>query len=352
MAADDRVQRAAGEFEATAKRHGLAQREEFTDFLRALEIGVSRIYGEGLYQLMRRSDVLMIREMHTKICPKFAPPEHLREMGHYYDVTDLDGEVHAFSDPHKAAAALRVVLSDASRRDAEALDEAWELNEGLIGKFDETLRSEIAGEYTELRDRVIETAKRAAQAARRQETPERAEAADPAQEGAAIADPRRARVEQLRRDRGIPDETPSGDTLLLEAGYTQTEIERSRARAAPIKTEQPSQAGLALPVSAERPEQGGGASPPQSPPARNDAEERKSALIPVPLKGSRGEADYRTWSVALFLPRVRRQTSEVELAWLLGDNAKQIEACRKGGISGDDLREFKKTIDEAWVRCK
>lgn len=68
MAAADRVLRAAEEFEATARRHGLAQRDEFTDFLQALEIGVARIYGEGLYQLMRRSDVQMIREMHLKIC--------------------------------------------------------------------------------------------------------------------------------------------------------------------------------------------------------------------------------------------------------------------------------------------
>lgn len=68
MAASDRILRAAEEFEAIARRHGLAGRAEFTDFLQALEIGVSRIYGEGLYQLMRRSDVQMIREIHLKIC--------------------------------------------------------------------------------------------------------------------------------------------------------------------------------------------------------------------------------------------------------------------------------------------
>jgi hypothetical protein len=68
MAAADRILRAAEDFEAVARRHGLGGRAEFTDFLQALEIGVSRIYGEGLYQLMRRSDVQMIREIHLKIC--------------------------------------------------------------------------------------------------------------------------------------------------------------------------------------------------------------------------------------------------------------------------------------------
>lgn len=80
MAAADRVLRAAEEFEATAKRHGLAAREEFTDFLQALEIGVSRIYGEGLYQLMRRSDVQMIREIHSAIMPKASGSSELEKL--------------------------------------------------------------------------------------------------------------------------------------------------------------------------------------------------------------------------------------------------------------------------------
>jgi hypothetical protein len=258
----------------------------------------------------------------------FAPPEHLRESGRYYDVTDLDGEVHAFTDPHKATAALRVVLSDASRRDAEALDEAWEMNDGLISGLDERLRSELAGEYTELRDRVLETAQRAAEAAKRQEIPDQAEAADPELTGDD------AELDALDRAARVDHELSPPSEQTSQAGF--------RSVAAPV----------------ERPEQGEVSLSPQPSPARGgaspaaEAEERKSTLIPLPLKGGTGKPDHRTWAVALFLPKVRRQTSGDDLAWLMGDNAEAIEACRNGGLGTDDLREFEAAIKAAWERCK
>ncbi len=323
----------------------------------------------------------------------FVPPRHLQETGRYYDVCDLDGEVHAFSDPHKAAAALRVVLGEGARRDIEVFDAAWDHNRSMLEKLDPKLMAELGTDYADLRERVIETARRSAAevvrrhqaAAARNETPDPAEAGDPERN---------------------PDDVGAeavGTAPATASGGSEGEAETRRTAAA--ETEQPSQAGsppVAAPV--ERPEQGGGATSPQPSPARDEraadpttaldaqratnagrgletsraqmegdqansvagrgqtatsgaspfdgAEDRKSMLIPLPLNGGTGKPDHRRWALALLLPKVRRQMDGNELAWLLGDNAEAVEACRTGGLAGDDLRELEATIKAAWERCK
>lgn len=358
----------------------------------------------------------------------FAPPEHLRETGRYYDVTDLDGEVHTFSDPHKSVAALRVVLSDASRRDAEALDEVWELNDGLIGDLDERLRSELAGEYTELRDRVIETAQRAVEAqvrassariATEREVPGIKSNSGPVFRGdensqqqvqSAISrgeiSPNAARQRTAELSQEPPELAEAADPELTGDDAELDALDRAARVDHELSppSEQTSQRATSSPAAAEHPEQGEGATSPQPSPARDEraadpttvrdapratnvgrgsetsrvqmeadqansavgrgqtatsgaspsdgAEVRKSALIPIPLKGGTGKPDHRTWAVALFLPKVRRQTDGNELAWLLGDNAEAVEICRNGGLSSDDLREFEAAIKAAWERCE
>lgn len=92
------------------------------------------------------------------------------------------------------------------------------------------------------------------------------------------------------------------------------------------------------------------ASPPVEPARDNTQEERPSLKIEPPLKA--GKPDYKTWAVALFRPKVRQQTSSTQLAYLLGDNERALEACRSGGLSSGDLADLEDDIKTAWGQCE
>lgn len=69
----------------------------------------------------------------------------------------------------------------------------------------------------------------------------------------------------------------------------------------------------------------------------------------IPMVINRGKPDHRTWAVALFLPKLRRQRDSQALAFLLGDNEQNIEALKTGGIlSKADLNEVTSAIEQQW----
>lgn len=80
--------------------------------------------------------------------------------------------------------------------------------------------------------------------------------------------------------------------------------------------------------------------------AAADDAERQGLFIPPALKA--GKPDWRTWSAALFLPRLKRQTADT-LPYFMGDNEANLAACRApGALEKDDLAELERAIREQW----
>jgi hypothetical protein len=71
-------------------------------------------------------------------------------------------------------------------------------------------------------------------------------------------------------------------------------------------------------------------------------------VVAPPL--SRGRPDWRTFARALMIPKVRQQTNDADLAWLLGDNAENMERARIE--SPADMAELDAAIEEAWKRLR
>lgn len=61
------------------------------------------------------------------------------------------------------------------------------------------------------------------------------------------------------------------------------------------------------------------------------------AVGPVPIRGSRGALDYRTWAIALFMPRARRAKTRAEFELLRYHNIDNLEAY-KGTLMTQALR--------------
>lgn len=96
---------------------------------------------------------------------------------------------------------------------------------------------------------------------------------------------------------------------------------------------------------AEKTEQARTAPPPAdaAPPFPGDQPSRQIA-IPTDKGGGH---DYRTWALALFLPRVRQMNTSNDLALLLGDNEKNLADARRQ-LSANDLRELEQEITARW----
>jgi phage RecT family recombinase len=73
--------------------------------------------------------------------------------------------------------------------------------------------------------------------------------------------------------------------------------------------------------------------------------ERQSMVIPPVMK--QGKLDGRTWTVALFMPKLRRQRDSATLAFLLGDNEKTLEDAKRM-LGKDELTELEEAIRHQW----
>jgi len=86
---------------------------------------------------------------------------------------------------------------------------------------------------------------------------------------------------------------------------------------------------------------------PSAPAAAPPAEARPSRRIPPTMRN--GKADWRTWTVGLFQPKLRQMKSSNDLADLLGDNAENLEQARApGALDAEVLRELEARIAEQW----
>lgn len=78
---------------------------------------------------------------------------------------------------------------------------------------------------------------------------------------------------------------------------------------------------------------------------QNDDPERGSLEIAPPIR--RGRPDYRTWMIALLLPKVRQAQDTSALSFLLSDNDEHLTKAR-ANLSSDDLATLEEAIATRW----
>ncbi len=64
-----------------------------------------------------------------------------------------------------------------------------------------------------------------------------------------------------------------------------------------------------------------------------------------------GKPDWRTWTVALFMPKLRQQKNTNGVAFLIGDNNENLEAA-KAAISASDRKDLDAAIAEQYRRVE
>ncbi len=115
---------------------------------------------------------------------------------------------------------------------------------------------------------------------------------------------------------------------------------------APPASERPSEAPAAPPASPPPPARATrAAAPPKPEPGPELAGEPKSLAIVPPLR--RGLPDWRTWSIALFLPKVRQAKTTIDLAYLCGDNDENLTAAR-ASLGKDDVAQLNEAIQKRY----
>lgn len=227
-----------------------------------------------------------------------------------FAVIDNDGVEHTFRVAQHATGAISGVLDEAARQDVARLDAAWENNQGTV----EQLVAEGYEEATALCELYDQH--------RKALTPAPGPVEEDGYPGSLVTPRRRPAA----KAQGSPQasETPAPST------------EPSKPEPAPSAAAAPAAAASEAPP------------PEHLSKDPDDVEQqkpqRKSLAIQLPLKG--GKPDYRTWAVALFLPKVRQEQDGARLAYLLGDNEPNLEEARRV-LTADDARELNATIEQA-----
>jgi phage RecT family recombinase len=192
-----------------------------------------------------------------------------------YTVIDLDGVEHGFREAATAEAALIAVLEAAAKMGLDRLEGAWETNPPFV---DLDGQDRPSRRYLELRATLTEPPPKP------RRSPPAREAPQPAAEA--------------------PPSAP---------------------------------ASVAAPVSPPAQQPWPGPIPEAEPPVqdvRGMGHQSPNLAIAPPLR--RGLPDWRTWTIALFLPKVRQAKDTAALAYLCGDNDENLEAAR-ASLGKEDL---------------
>jgi len=67
----------------------------------------------------------------------------------------------------------------------------------------------------------------------------------------------------------------------------------------------------------------------------------------IPPVVRNGKPDWRVWTVAMFLPKLRQKRETNELALFMGDNDENLKAAR-AALAPADLAELNAAIDHQW----
>lgn len=220
-------------------------------------------------------------------------------------VVALDGELFEFETADGAFAALSTVLTGARRGGVKMLEAAIENNEHLIGQ--------LRNARVEHLDEILTPVSAAEPPARPAEPPASASVGAGAQSA------------------------PQGAS---QASETPTP---------PQRPPEPEQAPSAPPPAAADDDRLPTAAPGPRVPRRDAPADRPSLFIAPPL--SRGRPDWRTFARALLIPKIRQQTTDADLAYLLGDNEANLDQARSA-LERQDLAELEAVIEEAWKRLR
>lgn len=258
-----------------------------------------------------------------------------------FSIVDLDGVVAPFESPFACFDAVVGVLDQASSLGVARLDGFWESNGDTLDQLtlsgNENLATELAQRFADARDAAeAAEAKRAAEAEAERK---RKEAADLAERERQAEQARQRQAEQDAADLEERNRAArEADANVV--GARQTQGNALGANDTPAGEEHTSAA----------PGDGPGDPVHQSAEPQPEPDGRQSLAIAMPLKA--GKADYRTWCVALFSPKVRQTTSSRVLGWLIADNAEHYEKCRdpKGPLDGNDRLALIKCVEDQYKK--
>lgn len=266
-----------------------------------------------------------------------------------FAVVALDGELFEFERADNAIDALRTVLTGARRAGRKMLEAAAENNEALIAQLGEA-GTELLAEFSS-----------PAPSDTRSETP--APVDDPAQSPGRAASSEPPGTPPARESTPAPSqpsepaEPPTAPPAAAAAPAADlapgqrlglAEARPPTPAAAPPATSPENGAASPAPTAEDRAPSPAGPGP-TAPTAASPTDERKSLAIDMPL--SRGKPDYRIFTRGLLIPKIRQQTNGDDLAWLLGDNADNIERARSM-LERQDIAELDEVIDVAWTRLR
>ena len=258
-----------------------------------------------------------------------------------FDITDLDGVVTTLRSGDRAAAAVGEVLREAARQGPSRLTGAWESNQATV----EQLAREGSPDEAVALAKEFDTLRKAAE-------PAVGRTADSSQREEVMQDDDRAQVGQGPHNAQPPvagAATPSAG----DAPSPAMPQRRRRRAPGPVRD---AEAARAPPDGDPHPEPAPGQrlglsvvqqAPPaekQQPAAADDGRESQEIAMVI----RKGKPDYRTWTVALFAPRLKRQRDTAGLATLIGDNDEHLEAA-KANLAREERAELDAAIKAQWA---
>jgi hypothetical protein len=276
-----------------------------------------------------------------------------------YPVIDNDGVEHAYGAADNAVEGIGGVLREAYRQGLARLDAAWENNqqtvEQLVGDgFDGA--TALCETYAAYRKDLASLPP--ASAAVERPGANTGEVAAPS--GVTVGRPAEGDKRATAEAEGRPGNVAPGPLPPSGAQGSPQASEAPPPSTGPANPEPPTGAPAAATVpppehlskgpgdtpaeAAQPPAQTAPANAPANAPERPPANDRQSLLIQPPLKS--GKPDYRTWAVALFMPKVRQTKDGARLAYLIGDNEANLAEARKA-LSADDARELDAVLEAA-----
>jgi hypothetical protein len=290
-----------------------------------------------------------------------------------FAVVALDGEVFEFEAGANALDALRTVLTGARRAGAKMLEAAIENNADVMTQLGEAgamLLAEFpppapSAPRTEAPAPVPDPAHTEPGRVTPSEppgSPPEGQSAPPPTEPSRPAEvapaPPPAATAPIPEDDRFPGDLPPGQRLamppaeVVDVGSQRMDPARPPTQvAAASGTSQDVMGGSPAPTVAAGASSPAGPGPTATTPASpSEAGERQSKFIgPPPM--SRGKPDYRTYVRGLLIPKVKQQTSSDDLAYLLGDNAANIEQARSA-VAKPDIDELDQAIEATFARLR
>lgn len=206
------------------------------------------------------------------------------DAGPQFGVWDLDGVENVFTSAPRAVEAIRTLMAEASKRGQAQLDGFWESNQPTIEALAAAGFGDLAGELVSGYDH----ARQAAQQRAKQQEQER----------------------QQQQDRPAASQETAARATQDDDGWPGPKT------------------GAAS--SSSSVDAGG----------QTDPDHESLAITPVV---QHGRPDWRAWTVALFLPKLRKQRDPRVLAYFLGDNEAHLDEARKH-LDRDNLAELEQAI--------